>query len=219
MISELFAFFTGWTIFAPDMKLLSLSICLLLSCSLLAQGHDAWINKINTVADAHKYASKHKDVVVDIVNPELDVFLFEEVDLLKMDQYIGQIRTLYNRKTKFLKDTLVTMTDLHFLAVVSKDKVKIDSLLRCLQKELDNGETFWNLMRRYQYKSEDLHFSSGPIRADIAEKRYGVSLKEALPGQVFQVSKNQDCGFLIVDKQVHQVPAFIAISYNSNLNE
>jgi len=86
-----------------------------------------------------------------------------------------------------------------------------------MKKRIVKGETYWDLKKKYGHTSAI--FSSGPELVSTVLKLYGVDVTYTEKEQVIDWSaegKTNKIGMLIIDKVPHLVPAFYAISYNSN---
>lgn len=184
-----------------------------------SQGHEEWMEKINTVEDARLYASKHRDVLVSFVNQEKDRFLFDDIDTSNMQQYVGQSSTLFGRTTKLLKDTSVLMVDIQLIEFdVNASSEEASSVLRSqMLKKLREGESFWELKSLYAHTSAK--FTSGPELIDDIRKRFNLDLQHSGSGSIYEVTERQGTRcILILSVSSHKVPAFYAISFNS-MNE
>ncbi len=181
-----------------------------------AQMHEENIPKINTVEEAIEYANKYREVSVEIVNSERDVFLFDHVDLDNLSASVGKINTLYQRRTKFLKDTMITMVNVQTIDF-NNQLIDIDSanaLIDLIMKDYKNGSSYWDLMKKYQ--SASCRFDSGPVATEALEKRYGSTLTERKKDEIFKWSYPNRPNLpviIIIHEEAHPVPAFYAISY------
>lgn len=192
---------------------------LVLSAQAFAQGHDVWINKIRTIDDAHKYASKHDDVRVGYVNAESDIFLFEHVDQNNLAKHIGETSDMFGRGTKFLKDTLVMMASLQQIYITSgQTNVNGQDLYNRIADQLSQGKGYWEI--KELNPSSDLLFKSSPEYVDGIHENFGLDVQNLPVGSVCKVTSKQGVqGFIIIEKAAHLVPAYIAISYNTLLEE
>jgi hypothetical protein len=181
------------------------------------QFHEMNIRKISDLAEAESYASRYGEVSFGIVNAELDVLLFDSVDLSNMRASVGKVNTLYQRRTKFLKDTVVTMMNLQVISFemehLSSDST--DLLIERIIADHQQGMSYWNLMKKYE--SGGCHFSSGPIQTDHLVPRYGINLVDRKKSELIQWRYPNQPNLpvlIIIDEEAHPVPAFYAISYN-----
>lgn len=185
--------------------------------SAYGQFHDNNIPKIESVDAAKEYADRYREVSVNLVNSEMDVFLFDEVDTGNMKASVGKISTIYRRRTKFLKDTVVTLVNVQTIEF-DHDKISIDSanvLIDEIIKKYNAGTSYWNLMK--QYRSESCKFNSGPSPTELLKKRYGCTLEDRKKDEIFKWSYSNRPSLpiiIIINEEAHPVPAFWAISYN-----
>ena len=199
-----------------------LKLCLYLIIGLssygaYAQFHDDNIPKITSLQAAEEYAGRYKEVSFGLVNSELDVFLFDNVDITNMSASVGKINTIYRRRTKFLKDTSITMLNVQ---VIEFDPVKIspDSanvIIAEIIKKYKSGTSYWNLMK--EYRSSSCKFEGGPISTELLEKRFGSTLEGRKKDDIFKWSYSNRPNLpiiIIIHEEAHPVPAFYAISYN-----
>src|SRR3989338_1142895 len=184
--------------------------------SVCAQSHDEEISKIKTVEEARLYAAQFKEVSVDIVNYERDVFLFDNVDLENLAASVGKVKTLYRRRTRFLKDTLITMVNLQTISFNSElvGLETASSVVDSILADYENGFSYWDLMKKY--RSATCFFESGPMPTDAIKARYGSTMEERKRKEAFESSFSNQPNFpivVIIHQEGHKVPAFYAISY------
>lgn len=198
------------------LKLIFLVLGVTASFSVSAQRHDEEIPKIKSIEEARAYAARYKEVSVDVVDSERDVFLFDNVDLNNLEASVGNVKTLYRRRTRFLKDTIVTVLDIQTISfnteLVSAEaaKVIVDSIL----VDYKNGYSYWDLMKKY--RSATCFFDSGPQQTNALNKRYGSTMEERKRKEAFEWSFSDKPNFpivVIIYREAHEVPAFYAISY------
>lgn len=190
----------------------------LLSHGVCAQFHDANIPKINTLQAAEEYANRYEEVSFGLVNSELDVFLFDNVDLTNLSSSVGKINTIYRRRTKFLKDTNIIMLNVQVIEF-DPDKVSLDSanvLIETIISKYESGLSYWYLMKEYQ--SSSCKFEGGPMSTELLESRFGSTFEERKEDDIFKWkyadTPNRPI-VIIIHEEAHSVPAFFAISYNS----
>lgn len=198
------------------LKLLFLVLGVSGTFSVFAQNHDEVIPQLQSIEEARTYAAKYKEVSFDIVDLERDVFLFDNVDLNDLEASVGKVKTLFRRRTRFLKDTLVTILDIQTISfnteLVSAETAKaiVDSILA----DYANGMGYWDLMKKY--RSATCFFESGPQQTSALNQRFGSTLEDRKRKEAFEWSFSDQPNFpivLIINQEAHQVPAFYAISY------
>lgn len=189
---------------------------ILLACGSWSQFHDSNIPKIVSLSEAKSYASRYSEVSFGLVNYEKDVFLFDNVDMNNPGASVGQINTLFHRRTKFLKDTtvqIVNIQQIEFSSQLSNDSIR--SLIVQIQRDHLKGLSYWALMKKYH--SSTCSFSSYPEITDELKNHFTVDFTERRSKEMietaFKKSKEQPV-LIIIEKEAHQVPAFYAISYN-----
>lgn len=182
-----------------------------------AQFHEMNIRKITDLSEAQAYASRYSEVSFGLVNSELDVFLFDSVDMNNMRASVGKISTLYHRRTKFLKDTIISMMNLQVISfeagTVSLDSANL--IIDQIMADYAEGMNYWHLMKKYE--STGCHFNSGPIQTDHLMGRYGINLADKKESEIIKWSYPNRPNLpilIIIHKEAHPVPAFYAISYN-----
>lgn len=182
-----------------------------------AQFHDNNIPKINSLEAAKEYADRYREVTFGIVNSEMDVFLFDVVDTTDMGASIGTTNTIYRRRTKFLKDTMVTLVNVQVIEF-DQNKISIDSanvLISQILEKFNSGSSYWNLMK--EYRNESCTFNSGPSTTELLHKRFGSTLEDRKRDEIFKWSYSNRPNLpviIIIQEEAHPVPAFYAISYN-----
>lgn len=199
--------------------ILLISFVLLQSC-LFSQTHKDWMGKINTIEEAMRYASKHSDVIVSFVNPEQDVFLFDDVNMGNLKSYVGQTKDLYGRSTKFLVDTTLSMSDVKIIRFDLNDMqyATLDKLVQEVDLALSEGKTYWDIQR--ELKETDAIFWSGPLLTDNVETDFGVELDSLPDGSIIPIFSNGvKSGVIIVSRAPHDVSGFYSITYTSVLKE
>lgn len=164
-----------------------------------------------------EYAKRYREVSVGIVDAERDVFLFDGVDTSQLDAHIGEVKTVYRRRTKFIKDTSVYLASVHTI-VFDELKISADSahfLAEKMEQMYDRGVSTWGLMKAFE--NESCRFESGPVTREELEQRYGFVLNGLKNGDLI-IRPNADHSdypvILIFREAVHKVPAFFVISYN-----
>lgn len=185
-----------------------------------SQTHKDWMVKINTIEDAELYASKHSDVVVSFVNPEQDVFLFDDVNMNNLPAYIGQTKDLFGRSTKFLVDTTLSMADVKIIRFDINDiqYATLDKLLGEVELGLSQGKTYWDIQK--ELNDTDAIFWSGPIRTDKMEDEFKVDLNDTSNGSIVPIfTSGVKTGLIIISKPPHEVSGFFSITYTSVLKE
>lgn len=194
-----------------------LLICLFLVGESYSQFHEMNIREISEISEAQAYASRYGEVSFGLVNSELDVFLFDGVDMNNMKASVGKVNTLYQRRTKFLKDTVISMMNLQVITF-DAEHMSLDSanaLIDLMMADYKLGLNYWKLMKKYE--SEFCQFSSGPIETDQLVGRYGVDLSNKRQDEIIKWSYPNRPNLpilIIIHKEAHPVPAFYAISYN-----
>jgi hypothetical protein len=182
-----------------------------------AQFHDKNIPKITSVKAAEEYAGRYSEVSFGLVNSEMDVFLFDNVDTTDMPSSVGTINTIYRRRTKFLKDTTITMLNVQVIEFDS-GRISLDSanfLIAEIIKKYENGTSYWNLMK--EYRNESCKFEGGPVSTELLKERFGSTLEQRRKDEVFKWSYSNRPNLpivIIIHEEAHSVPAFYAISYN-----
>jgi hypothetical protein len=175
------------------------------------------IRKISELSEAKAYASRYSEVSFGLVNPELDVLLFDSVDLSNMRASVGKITTLYQRRTKFLKDTVISMMNLQVISF-QMELISIDSataLMQEIEEDYARGLNYWQLLKKYG--SPACHFHSGPVETDQVPLRYGMNPADRRESDIIRSTYPNRPGapmLIIIKEASHPVPAFFAISYN-----
>lgn len=188
----------------------------LLGAVSFGQNHHEWMPKITTVEDAERYASKHRDVSVTLVNSEQDRFLFDNIDTTDLRKHVGETNSLFGRSTKLLKDTLISMVDVQMIVFDPKKTSyeTINILLEKMRAELGQGKSYWDL--RKIYGDTDAKFWSGPEKTHIIEKTCDIDLSGSRSGDQIDLKSNEvKVGMLFLSKAPHKVHAFYSISYNN----
>ena len=192
--------------------LLLASLCLGAS----AQKHDEAIRGINSLDEAKSYASQYSEVSFGIINAELDVFLFDKVDMDNPSASVGQVNTIYRRRTKFLKDTNVTMLNIQVIEF-DNDWISLDSantLIEEIIASYNEGTSYWNLMKKY--RNESCKFNGGPSSTDVLAKRFGSTFENRTKNDIFKwqyADRSELPVVIIIHEGAHTVPGFYAISY------
>lgn len=196
----------------------NLTIIMLLFCSMTSWGqfHDYNISKITGIQEAKDYASRYREVSFEIVNMHKDPFLFDAVDTSDLAGEIGRIVYIFNRGTKFLKDTLLEMVHIQVVEfntdLVPADSV--DSWKKNISKMLASGGSYWDVKRRYL--NSGITFKSEPIDGSEIIKLYGLEALEIDDKKFhkFNSPKNSKLdGWIVIDESPVYVPAFYSISY------
>ena len=190
----------------------------LFSCfAVNAQFHDDNLWQINTVEQAKEYSSKYREVSFGIVNAEMDVVLFDNVDTTDLKASVGQVNTIFKRRTKFIKDTSIAMVNIQMIEF-NYDKVTVDSahvLIDRFISSYQSGASYWDLMK--EFNSETCMFTSGPYSLSDLIERFGNVLEGRKAQDIIKWSysnrPNLPC-VIIIDQEVHKVPAFYSISFN-----
>ena len=183
----------------------------------MAQFHEMNIRKISEIAEAQDYASRYSEVTFGLVNSEFDVFLFDSVDMNNLHASVGKISTLYHRRTKFLKDTVISMMNLQVISFES-EHISSDSANTIIDRimiDYREGMNFWHIMKKYE--SEGCQFSNGPVQTDLLLDRYGINLSNKKTSEIIKWSHPNRPNLpilIIIHQEAHPVPAFYAISYN-----
>ena len=199
------------------MKQAILLLMCIYSAFSIAQFHDNNIPKISTLEDAKAYADRYGEVSFGLVNSEMDVFLFDEVDTSNMKASIGVMNTIYQRRTKFLKDTIVTIVNVQIIEF-NNEMIDIDSanvLIAEIIEKYESGTSYWNLLK--EYRNESCTFNSGPSSTEFLHERFGTTLEDRQRGEIFKWSYSNRPNLpliIIIQEEAHEVPAFYAISYN-----
>ena len=182
-----------------------------------AQFHDDNLSQINSVEEAREYASKYREVSFGIVNSEMDMVLFDNVDTTNLKASVGQINTIYKRRTKFIKDTSIAMVNIQIIEF-NYEKVSINSanvLIDDFISRYQSGDSYWDLMK--EFSGEKCKFTSGPCSLNDLVERFGNVLEGKKTHDIFKCSysnrPNLPC-LIIIDQKVHPVPAFYSISFN-----
>lgn len=185
-----------------------------------SQTHKDWMGKINTIDEAKRYASKHSDVVVSFVNPEQDVFLFDDVNMSNLSSHVGETKDIFGRSTKFLVDTTISMSDVKIIRFDVSDiqYATMDKLIEEVEVSLSEGKTYWDVQKAL--KDTDAIFWSGPLRTDEIESTYDVKLENSSDGTIVPILTNGvKSGMIIVSKAPHNVSGFYSITYTSIMRE
>ena len=190
----------------------------LFSCvTVSAQFHDDNVSRINTVEQAREYASKYPGVSFGVVNSELNVVLFDNVDTTNLKASIGQVNTIYKRRTKFIKDTSIAMVNIQVIEF-NYERLSLDAanvLIDDFISRYQSGDSYWDLMKEFSGKT--CTFTSGPCSLNNLVEQFGNVLEGKKPHEIFKWSysntPNLPC-LIIIDQKVHSVPAFYSISFN-----
>ncbi|GEM_PF-6991506 len=200
-----------------QLKQILLTSCILWNAIAFGQFHDRNVTGITSLEDAQDYASRYSEVSFGLVNSELDVFLFDNVDTNDMAASVGKINTIYRRRTKFLKDTSITMLNVQVIEfnheIVSLDSA--NAVIEEIIRKYEEGTSYWYLMKEYQ--NESCHFSGGPAPAELLKERFGNTMEERKKNDIFKWSYSNRPNLpvvIIIHQEAHSVPAFYAISYN-----
>lgn len=193
-----------------------LSFLLVLSVStVFSQFHDYNISKITDINEAKAYASRYREVSFGIVNAHNNPFLFDDIDTSNMKNEVGNVRFIYNRGTKFLKDTTLTMTHIQVVEfntnVLSEDSIAKLKVL--IQQRMNEGVGYWMLQR--EFRGEGIRYTSQPVNIDDIDVTYNVE-GDSLVDMGFQWWETTDhnrIGWIIMDENPVKVPAFYSISY------
>lgn len=190
----------------------------LFSCvTVSAQFHDDNVSRINTIEEAREYASKYREVSFGVVNSESDVVLFDNVDTTNLKASIGQINTIYKRRTKFIKDTSIAMVNIQVIEF-NYEKLSLDAanvLIDAFISRYKSGDSYWDLMK--EFSGEKCKFTSGPCSLNDLADRFGNVFERKKTHDIFKWSyaNKPNLPFLIIiDQKVHSVPAFYSISFN-----
>lgn len=182
-----------------------------------AQFHDDNVARISTVEQAREYANKYREVSFGIVNSEMDVLLFDNVDMTNLKASVGQVNTVYKRRTKFIKDTSISMVNIQIIEF-NYDKVTVDSanlLMDSFISRYEGGASFWDLMK--EFSGETCTFTSGPYPLNDLYERFGNVVEGKKTKDIFKWSNSKNANLpcvIIIDQEVHPVPAFYSISFN-----
>lgn len=196
----------------------NLTVLVILFCSLSSFGqfHDYNINKITELKEAKEYASRYREVSFEIVNMHKDPFLFDAVDTSDLAGEIGRIVYIFNRGTKFLKDTLLEMVHIQVVEfntdLIPSDS--IDSWKKNVDQMLTSGNSYWDVKKRYL--NSGITFKSEPIDGNEIIKIYGLKAMEIDDKKFhkFSAPKNPKIdGWIVIDESPVYVPAFYSISY------
>ena len=180
------------------------------------QFHDYNIGKITEIKEAKEYASRYREVTFGIVNMHKDPFLFDAVDTSNLEGEIGRIVYIFNRGTKFLRDTLLEMVHIQVVEF-NTDLVPADSIApwkENVRYMLENGSSYWDVKKRYL--NSGITFKSEPIDGNEIMKQYGLEAMEIDDKQFhkFHAPKNSKIeGWIVIDESPVYVPAFYSISY------
>lgn len=196
----------------------NLTVLALLFWSIMSYGqfHDYNIGKITEIKEAKEYANRYREVTFGIVNMHKDPFLFDAVDTSNLEGEIGRIVYIFNRGTKFLRDTLLEMVHIQVVEF-NKDLVPADSIApwkENVQNMLANGSNYWEVKKRYL--NSGITFKSEPIDGHEIMKQYGLEALEIDDKKFhkFQAPKNSKIdGWIVIDESPVYVPAFYSISY------
>lgn len=198
-------------------KLISITLFVMLTYGSWCQFHENNIPKISSLTEAESYAARYSEVSFGIVNYEKDVFLFDNVDLSNPSASVGQINTLFHRRTKFLKDTTVKVVNvqvIEFSTSLSRDS--IHNLMDQIRLDHTRGMSYWALMKKYH--SSTCSFSSSPETSGDLKSTFGDDLTHRKTRDMVVVERKVQRGHpvvIIIEKEAHEVPAFYAISYNA----
>lgn len=186
------------------------------SMSSWGQFHDYNISKITELKEAKEYASRYREVSFGIVNMHKDPFLFDAVDTSDLAGEIGRIVYIFNRGTKFLRDTLLEMVHIQVVEF-NTDLIPSDSISewkKNVKSMLDAGSTYWDVKKRYL--NSGITFKSEPIDGSEIMKQYGLEALEIDDKKFhkFTSPKNTKIdGWIVIDESPVFVPAFYSISY------
>jgi hypothetical protein len=196
----------------------SLIVFTFLFWSMISYGqfHDYNISKITELKEAREYASRYREVSYGIVNMHKDPFLFDAVDTSNLEGEIGRVVFIFNRGTKFLRDTLLEMVHIQVVEF-NTDLVPSDSISSWKQSVgdmLSGGSSYWDVKKRFL--NSGITFKSEPIDGHEIMKQYGLEALEIDNKKFhkFQVPKNSKIdGWIVIDESPVYVPAFYSISY------
>ena len=196
----------------------NLTVLIFLFWSMMSYGqfHDYNIGKITEIKEAKEYASRYREVTFGIVNMHKDPFLFDAVDTSNLEGEIGRIVYIFNRGTKFLRDTLLEMVHIQVVEF-NTDLVPADSIApwkENVRYMLENGSSYWDVKKRYL--NSGITFKSEPIDGNEIMKQYGLEAMEIDDKQFhkFHAPKNSKIeGWIVIDESPVYVPAFYSISY------
>lgn len=180
------------------------------------QFHDYNIGKITEIKEAKEYAKRYREVSFGIVNMHKDPFLFDAVDTSNLEGEIGRIVYIFNRGTKFLRDTLLEMVHIQVVEF-NRDLVPADSIVQWrenVKNMLANGSSYWDVKKRYL--NSGITFKSEPIDGKEIIKQYGLEALEIDDKKFhkFRAPKNSKIdGWIVIDESPVYVPAFYSISY------
>ncbi len=180
------------------------------------QFHDYNISKITELNEAKEYASRYREVSFGIVNMHKDPFLFDAVDTSNLEGEIGRIVYIFNRGTKFLRDTLLEMVHIQVVEF-NTDLLPADSIAswkKNVQNMLADGYGYWDVQKRYL--NSGITFKSEPIDGREIIKLYGHEALEIDDKKFhkFRCPKNSKVdGWIVIDESPVYVPAFYSISY------
>lgn len=198
------------------MRNLTFLLFLLLSLNSWSQFHDYNISKITELKEAKEYASRYREVSFGIVNMHKDPFLFDAVDTSDLAGEVGRIVYIFNRGTKFLRDTLLEMVHIQVVEF-NTDLVPADSIdawKANVKSMLASGSTYWDVKKRYL--NTGITFKSEPIDGSEIIKIYGLEAMEIDDKKFhkFSAPKNPKIdGWIVIDESPVFVPAFYSISY------
>jgi hypothetical protein len=202
------------------MRILSTIFFIALASYAFNQTHKDWMGKIHTIEEAERYASKHHDVIVSFVNPEQDVFLFDNVNMNNMSSHVGETKDLFGRSTKFLVDTTISMSNVKaiYFDVNDVQYATMDKLVHEIELSLSQGKTYWDIQK--DLNDTDAVFWSGPKRTDEVQSDFNIDLEDSTVGSVIPIySKGVKSGVVIVTDTPHDVKGFYSITYTSVLKE
>lgn len=197
------------------LTLILISICIV--HVLHGQSHAEVVAKINSIEEATKFASNHRDVTVDFVDAENDVFLFDKIDTSKMESYVGKVETVYRRSTKFLKDTIIQIANVQFIRF-KPELITLEESVDFAQKIMEDhngGMSYWNIMKKYQ--REGIVFNGGPKTDLELLTEFNSNFNTRSLDEMFITNTVENESYPVVALirvKSHDVPAFIAISYN-----
>lgn len=180
------------------------------------QNHSQAIASISTVEAARNYAHKYREVSVSLINAESDRLVFDEIDTVNIESNNGKSFSFFGRNIKLLKDTALMMADIQVISfdLTSTSRETSELLRSQMIKRLENGETYWDLSKKYAHTSAQ--FRSGPRYMSEIMRDFSLRMDDAIAGDQFLYDNSKsEMGILIVNKTPFSVLAFYTIGYNS----
>jgi hypothetical protein len=182
------------------------------------QNHAENFQVITTPEQAEEYASSFREVFTANINMESDVFFFDDIDTSNMASYVGITKSFFGKTTKLLQDSLFNVVNIQ---VIRFDLKKVapetaEILAGQMKKLLEQGQTYWDLKTRFSHTSA--RFISSPEVMEEVTEKYDITEAQMTKDSYHEwKTEEESMGFVIIDKESHQVPGFCAISY-LNLN-